>query len=96
MPANEKCPPWLVNQTTKTIALRLSDHPLIKKLTEEFGQAIISTSANISGKEESDSKDFKKVYENFSKEVMFIEGNLGGKSRSSPVVNLITDEVYRK
>lgn len=96
LPANEKCPPWLVNQTTKTIALRLSDHPLIKKLTEEFGQAIISTSANISGKEESDSKDFKKVYENFSKEVMFIEGNLGGKSRSSPVVNLITDEVYRK
>ena len=69
---------------------------MIKKLTEEFGQAIISTSANISGKEESDSKDFKKVYENFSKEVMFIEGNLGGKSRSSPVVNLITDEVYRK
>lgn len=96
LPANENCPSWLINEKTKTIALRQSAHPLVVELTQELNQAIISTSANISGQDESNSKDFQKVYDNFSKDVMFVEGQLGGESKSSPVVNLITDEVYRE
>ena len=86
----------MINEKTKTIALRQSAHPLVVELTQELNQAIISTSANISGQDESNSKDFQKVYDNFSKDVMFVEGQLGGESKSSPVVNLITDEVYRE
>lgn len=41
-------PAWLTGGRD-TIAVRVTDHPLVAALCDEFGGAIVSTSANISG-----------------------------------------------
>ena len=47
VPAQDKIS-WLTGNASN-IAIRLSTHPLVKELTNKLDQAIISTSANISG-----------------------------------------------
>ena len=47
--ANVNAPDWLTNKTD-TITIRISQHPVVKKLCSILGHPIISTSANLSGK----------------------------------------------
>lgn len=49
IPANEYVAPW-ISGGQKSVALRVSAHPVVKALCEEFGGPIVSTSANRSGK----------------------------------------------
>lgn len=48
MPAGEKATPWVTGQFD-SIAVRVSDHPLVQMLCQAFGKPITSTSANLSG-----------------------------------------------
>lgn len=48
LPAAAHCPPWLTGEHD-SIAVRVSDHPLVRKLCETAGMAIVSTSANRRG-----------------------------------------------
>lgn len=48
VPATEKVPSWITGGR-KTVAVRLSAHPLVQQLSRGFGGAIVSTSANRSG-----------------------------------------------
>ena len=47
LPARPAVPHWVSGDRT-TVAVRLTDHPLALRLCERLGQALISTSANIS------------------------------------------------
>ena len=47
--ASPKAPPWLTD-SKNTLTIRISKHDDVKKLCRALGHAIISTSANISGK----------------------------------------------
>ncbi len=47
--ANANAPDWLTNKGG-TITIRISQHPVVKKLCSTLGYPIISTSANLSGK----------------------------------------------
>lgn len=49
-PANATAPKWISGKFD-SIAIRITQHEPIKHLCEEFGSAIISTSANLSGQE---------------------------------------------
>jgi len=49
VPANEYVAPW-ISGGQKSVALRVSAHPVVKALCEQFGGPIVSTSANRSGK----------------------------------------------
>jgi len=47
--ASEQAPPWLTDKN-HMLTIRISQHEEVKKLCHALGHAIISTSANISGK----------------------------------------------
>ncbi|WP_273455318.1 L-threonylcarbamoyladenylate synthase [Nevskia ramosa] len=47
-PATDYCPMWISGERS-TVAVRVTAHPLAARLCEEFGGAIVSTSANRAG-----------------------------------------------
>ncbi|MSP52844.1 MAG: threonylcarbamoyl-AMP synthase [Gammaproteobacteria bacterium] len=47
-PASPKAPPWITGNF-ETIALRITDHPIARQLCRQFGDPIVSTSANLAG-----------------------------------------------
>lgn len=48
-PASSIVPPWITGDH-KSVALRITAHPIAKALCDAYGGAIVSTSANIEGK----------------------------------------------
>lgn len=46
-PVTKKVPAWLMGEFD-SLAVRVIDHPIAKKLCEDFGMPIVSTSANLS------------------------------------------------
>lgn len=50
VPAARLCPPWLTGEH-QTLAVRVSAHPVVQALCNESGMAIVSTSANRSGRQ---------------------------------------------
>ena len=76
-----------------TIAIRIPKHDFCKKLIEEFGKPIISTSANTSG--EPTPKSFSEISQSILRGVNYIV-NLERKKvteKSSTILKLIGDEV---
>ena len=49
IPAHENCPVWLTGHFS-TIAVRITDHPLIKLICDQMQSPVVSTSANRQGK----------------------------------------------
>ncbi|WP_428381252.1 L-threonylcarbamoyladenylate synthase [Nevskia ramosa] len=47
-PATDYCPMWISGERS-TVAVRVTAHPLAARLCDEFGGAIVSTSANRAG-----------------------------------------------
>lgn len=47
-PKSELAPQWITGDH-ESIAVRVSDHPTVKRLCDTLGQALVSTSANLSG-----------------------------------------------
>ncbi|WP_116964333.1 L-threonylcarbamoyladenylate synthase [Fastidiosibacter lacustris] len=77
-----------------TIAVRLTDHPLLKELTITLGCAIISTSANLSNQPPATSYD--KVQHYFGDQLDYIHPQQNFiAAKPSRVINLISNEVLR-
>lgn len=87
-----KLEPSVLTGYKAKIALRLSDHKEIVSICNEFGGAIISTSANKTG--EPVLSNFQEIRRKFP-EVTILNGSLGGESKSSRIQDLITDEIIR-
>ena len=47
--AKDSLPDWLTNKQ-RTLAIRITDHPVVSELCQQLGHPIVSTSANPSGK----------------------------------------------
>lgn len=82
---------WVTGEH-EPLAIRISDHPLLQKLTALVGP-IISTSANPAGLAEA--KTASQVVDYFSEDVAICEGELGSACKPSTIKNLITQEVLR-
>lgn len=77
-----------------TLAVRVSDHPVVINLCSLFSRPIVSTSANISGDEAI--KDRKLLDKLFNGRIAgLVDGNLGGHDKPSTIINAITQEVVR-
>ena len=50
LPARSRMPDWLTGGR-ETVAVRVTDHPLASALCRRAGHALVSTSANLSGRE---------------------------------------------
>ncbi|QJC32910.1 Sua5/YciO/YrdC/YwlC family protein [Enterobacteriaceae endosymbiont of Donacia semicuprea] len=95
MPISNNTPYWLIGDFN-TIAVRVTNHYIMKKLCDYFGKPIISTSANISGMKPC--KTFKEVIKYFSKKnnILIINGKTGGYLKPSEIRDSFTNLVIRK
>jgi L-threonylcarbamoyladenylate synthase len=93
-PASKSAPRWLIAQDD-TIALRISSHPMVVKLCEEFKNPIVSTSANPGGLPPA--KTSFQVRQYFQQKIDFIlEGAVGELQTPTPIRDAVTGVWYRE
>jgi len=93
-PRGEGVPDWLAGQH-KTIALRLTAHPVCRALCAAFKGAIVSTSANPRLLEPARSVEQVKRY--FGSALCgIVAGELGGERRPSEIRDLASGQVLRE
>ncbi len=86
-------PDWVRGQFD-TVAVRISDHPLVRKLCEATGHPIVSTSANLAGKDPL--LTFSSVEEEFGALLdAIVPGETGGQKTPSKIQDLRSGELVR-
>ena len=93
MPANSNINPLLTGEFT-TIAVRVTQHPLVIELCRQFNKPIVSTSANISGNEAATQ------WQDLDQELLntldyVVKADTLGLSRPSKIIDALTGEVLR-
>jgi L-threonylcarbamoyladenylate synthase len=92
VPASPACSPLLTGGRT-TIALRVTAHPLAARLCRELGMALVSTSANKSGKKPAQTAaQCRRI---FGTQVRVIDGRIGQRRRPSTLIDLATGTTLR-
>ena len=92
--AKENVPYWLQDEQTNKVGVRISNHPLVRELCSEYGKPIISTSANISGKEEI--KNQQEFMKTFSSDINYlVDGDLGDYDKASMIIDMETNKKIR-
>jgi len=93
VPAAKNCPKWITGRH-KTIAVRVTKHPLSAQLCKNAGMALVSTSANPAGGQPA--KTTKNCYQRFASQARVITGKTGGAKRPSTIQDLLTGKILRK
>lgn len=92
-PRGPSVPDWLAG-SHKTIAVRVTAHAVSRSLCSAFGGAIVSTSANPTGKPPAKSPQEVMAY--FPDSLAgIVEGPLGGQSKPSEIRDLATGKLMR-
>jgi len=93
VPASEFCPPWLRGEHP-TIAIRITDHPLLQRLCDGIEAPVVSTSANRSGR--SSARSRLQMQRQFGDELDFIVGGFTpGTGRPSEIKSLLDGATVR-
>lgn len=93
IPVHDDVPHWLTGDHD-TLAVRVTAHPVARALCEAAGHAIISTSANVSGRPAA--RSAMRVRTNFAHQLDYILGGSPGKRRKpSEIRDARTGEVIR-
>lgn len=93
-PRGDGVPDWLAG-THPTIALRVTAHPVCRRLCAAFGGAIVSTSANPRSAEPARTAQQVEAY--FGSAICgIVEGELGDEPRPSEIRDLATGQVIRE
>ncbi len=93
VPANNSCPSWL--KSDNGVAVRITQHPVVKDLCNKLGSPIISTSANYSNQEYiNDITMIEKLFD--GKVSCIVNGKLGNKKKPSTVRDIMTNEILRR
>lgn len=92
-PASDEAPEWLRGDH-RTLAIRVSDHPVVRALCRRFKGPITSTSANLSG--ELPIKDYKTTQLLFGNRVsVIVDAPVGGLEKPTQIRDVITGEIVR-
>ena len=91
-PASNACPPLLTGGRP-TIAVRVTAHPGAARLCRSLGMALVSTSANKSGKKPA--KTAAECRRIFGARVRVIAGRIGRRRRPSTLIDLATGNILR-
>ena len=92
-PAKESVSRWLRGQHD-TLAVRVSDHPLVAKLCQQFGGAIISTSANPA--RHAPARSAQQVRSLFADRLDYIlEGETGGRAAPTEIRDILSGNIVR-
>jgi len=92
VPASATCPPLLTGGRS-TIAVRVTAHPTAASLCRSLGMALVSTSANKTGKKPA--KTAAECRRIFGVQVRVIAGRIGTRKRPSTLIDLATGNVLR-
>ncbi|CAH0541900.1 L-threonylcarbamoyladenylate synthase [Vibrio marisflavi] len=94
MPASEKVTQWVSGEFS-TIAVRVTDHPLVQALTNAFGKPITSTSANLSGLPPC--KTTEEVMDQLGEQpLVVLAGKTGGRENPSEIRDIKNSKVLRQ
>ncbi|WP_423063164.1 Sua5/YciO/YrdC/YwlC family protein [Candidiatus Paracoxiella cheracis] len=92
-PTSKETPLWIRGEH-RTVAVRITNHPIAKKLCERFGGAIVSTSANVEG--HPPMRDEKMLRMAFGDKIdKIVPGKVGGALRPTEIRDAITGEIIR-
>ncbi|MDT8386916.1 MAG: Sua5/YciO/YrdC/YwlC family protein [Thiogranum sp.] len=93
IPAADHCPYWLTGDH-ETLAVRITDHPVVRALCNRLGSAIVSTSANRSGKKPA--RSLLEIRLQFGQQLDYVlAGALGGLSRPTEIRDLASGRIVR-
>lgn len=92
-PARSGTPKWLTGKFS-TLAVRVSDHPLVRRLCLEYGKPVVSTSANLSGLPPC--RSVAEVKAQFGAAFPVAEGEVGGRQNPSEIRDVITGQLFRQ
>lgn len=94
MPASKMTSKMVTGQFS-TVAVRVSDHPLVQELCSAFGKPITSTSANLSGK--APCMTVSEVESQLGNTgVVICEGETGGRNKPSEIRDAISGKILRQ
>ena len=94
VPDNGCAPPW-IKGTHDQVALRVSDHPVVRGLCQAAGAPLVSTSANPGGR--MPARSSLRVRQFFADAVdIIVPGALGGATGPSEIRDLMSGSVHRE
>ncbi|CAM3797432.1 L-threonylcarbamoyladenylate synthase type 1 TsaC [Rahnella victoriana] len=93
MPAKPSTPDWLTGRFS-SLAVRVTDHPLVKELSQKFGKPLVSTSANLNGQPPCRLSD--EVRRQFGNDFPVLNGHVGGRDNPSEIRDAITGNLIRQ
>ncbi|MGL6262232.1 L-threonylcarbamoyladenylate synthase [Vibrio sp. WXL210] len=94
VPASDKVSSWVSGQFD-SVAVRVTDHPLVQQLCQQFGKPITSTSANLTG--QPPCKTHQEVVEQLGNQpVTIVEGETGGRANPTEIRDAKTGQVFRQ
>lgn len=92
-PVRKSTPVWLTGDFS-SLAIRISQHPLVHRLCTELDSAIVSTSANISGQDPARSSE--EVLDQLGDKIdVILKGNTGDSLKPSVIRDSISGEIIR-
>ena len=93
VPDESIAPPWVRGEHA-SVALRVSNHPVVQSLCAAFGGPIVSTSANPAGKAAARTAFDVRRYFGVMLDAI-VPGETGGRSRPTEIRDAITGEIAR-
>lgn len=94
MPAKTTTPKWLTGDHA-TIAVRVTNHPVVKQLCQAFGKPIVSTSANVTGLEPV--RSLSEAQQTFAESIAsYVAGDLGSNTKTSQIKDAFTGTLIRE
>lgn len=94
IPDKEQTIPEWIRGVHSSVAVRVSDHPLVRELCDRFGGLLVSTSANPASREPALTKLKVRAY--FGCELDFVlAGELGGRTAPSVIRDAVNLETVR-
>lgn len=93
IPARLETPRWLTG-SFDSLAVRVSDHPLVQQLCSQYGKPLVSTSANLSGQEPC--RTIEEVRRQFGSSLPVLAGLVGGRLNPSEIRDALTGKQFRQ
>lgn len=92
-PARTSTPRWLTGRFD-SLAVRVTDHPLVVELCKTYGKPLVSTSANLSG--QTPCRTTAEVHTQFGTDFPVVDGVTGGRQNPSEIRDALTGELFRQ
>lgn len=92
-PAKATTPGWLTGRFN-SLAVRVTDHPVVIELCQAYGKPLVSTSANLSG--EPPCRTTAEVIAQFGDDFPVVDAQTGGRLNPSEILDALTGERFRQ